>query len=362
MHDRTIFDKQLEKERDLPYKAEIIEKSIDFISLKLHDEEWLKIYPIPSLRGDISASIKVGPTRNTTLDFFYEIIPLGINLIELQDLPRFSRIVQSLDIPSYERISTIFEVRIAGTYKGSGFTVELEPHNGKGGRCDLRIMSKSLKKWLYIECKAQNPDDSQIIQSRQKLIDELSNQIYSRVKNFLNAQHRVEVQLPKSYSMPLKKRNSLLENIALAITKREIGQWKECYSVEYRISEMKDPPEIPVNHIHGGLLITRGNIGVSLMESTIHITCPLGNVIRNALNLVTDARKQLPDHFRGLIALKMFNGSIVLNHMNKRIQQSVYENIAAIIVIDNNHLFPIRNRLHIYISDAVLSVPSSLTI
>lgn len=75
-------------------------------------------------------------------------------------------------------------MRIVATYKGSGFTVELEPQNGKGGRCDLRIISKSLKKWLYIECKAQNPGDSQIIQSRQKLIDELSNQIYSRVRNY----------------------------------------------------------------------------------------------------------------------------------------------------------------------------------
>jgi hypothetical protein len=119
--------------------------------------------------------------------------------------------------------------------------------------------------------------------------------------------------------------------------------------------EEGDPPEIPINHMYGGLLITRENIGVSLMESTVHITCPLGNLMRKALNLVTDARKQLPDHFRGLIALKMFNGSIILNHMNKRIQQAEYEKVVAIIVVDNNHLFPIRNRLHNDISDAVLT-------
>jgi hypothetical protein len=66
-------------------------------------------------------------------------------------------------------------VRVAAIYKGSGYTVELESQNDKGGRCDLRIMSKSLKDWLYIECKAQNISDSQIIERRQKLIDELSN-------------------------------------------------------------------------------------------------------------------------------------------------------------------------------------------
>jgi hypothetical protein len=111
LQDRAIFDKQLEIERNLPYGPEIIQRSIDFISANPHDEEWLKIYPVPSLRGDISVSVKVGPTRSTAIDFLYEIIPLGTNLIQLQDLAGFSRIVNSLDIPSYERISTIFEVR-----------------------------------------------------------------------------------------------------------------------------------------------------------------------------------------------------------------------------------------------------------
>jgi hypothetical protein len=101
LQDRAIFDKQLEIGRNLSYKPEIIKRSIDFISSNLHDEEWLKIYSVPSLRGDISVSIKVGPARSTALDFFYEIIPLGTNLIQLQDLPGFSRIVKSLDIPSY---------------------------------------------------------------------------------------------------------------------------------------------------------------------------------------------------------------------------------------------------------------------
>jgi hypothetical protein len=147
-----------------------------------------------------------------------------------------------------------------------------------------------------------------------------------------------------------------------AITEKEISQWKECYSIKYRISERKDLPEIPVGHMYGGVLITKENIAVPLTETAVHITCPLGNVIRNALNLITDARKQLPDHFRGIIALKMFNGSLILNHIIKRIQQTEYEMIAAIIVIDKNRLFPVKNKLHMYISDAVLNVPSSLTI
>jgi hypothetical protein len=154
----------------------------------------------------------------------------------------------------------------------------------------------------------------------------------------------------------------LIENILLATTEKKIGQWKECYSIKYRISERKDPPEIPANHVYGGVLITKENIAVPLTETAVHITCPLGNAIRNALNLITDARKQLPDHFRGLIALKMYNGSMILNHMVKRIQQLEYEKIAAIIIIDNNRFFPIKNGLHSDIPDAVLNVSSSLTI
>jgi hypothetical protein len=101
---------------------------------------------------------------------------------------------------------------------------------------------------------------------------------------------------------------------------------------------------------------------LSLTETAVHVTCPLGNVIRNALNLITDARKQLPDHFRGLIALNMFNGSLIWKRIIDRIQQKEYEKIAAIVIIDNNHLFPIKNGLHSDIADAVLNVPSSLTI
>jgi hypothetical protein len=228
----------------------LFKKSIAFISANLHDEEWLKIYPVPSLWGDISVNVKVGST-STSLDFLYEIIPLGANLIQLQDLAGFSRIVNRLDISSYERISTIFEVRVAATYKGSGYTVDLEPQNGKGGRCDLRIMSKGLKDWLYIECKAQNPIDSEIIKRRQKFISELSNQIYSEVKMFLGAQDRIEVQLP-SWNIQMNKKNNLIKNIVMANRKKEIGQWMEFYSIKYRISERKNPPEIPANHVMSG--------------------------------------------------------------------------------------------------------------
>jgi hypothetical protein len=209
------------------------------------------------------------------------------NLIQLQDLAGFSRIVKSLDIPSYERISTIFEVRVAATYKGSGYTVDLEPQNDKGGLCDLRIISKSLKDWLYIECKAEDPTDSEIINRRLKLIEKLSYQIYSKVKSSLAAQHRIEVQLPSDYTQ-LKKKNDLIENIVVAITEKKIGQWMECYSIKYRISKRK---RFLLNHIYSGLLITKVNTAVPLTETAVHITYPVGNVIRNALNLITDARK-----------------------------------------------------------------------
>lgn len=99
-----------------------------------------------------------------------------------------------------------------------------------------------------------------------------------------------------------------------------------------------------------------------LTEPAVLITYPVRNAIRNTLNLITDARKQLPNYYRGIIALKMFNGYIVLNHILNRIKNNEYSRIAAIIVVDNNGLFPIKNRLHNDISDAVLNVPSFLFI
>lgn len=82
--------------------------------------------------------------------------------------------------------------------------------------------------------------------------------------------------------------------------------------------------------------------------------------IRNALNLITDGRKQLPDNYRGIIALKVFNGSLLLRHIQKRIQNNEYRMVAAILAIDNNYLFPIKNALHNDIPNGVLNTPSHL--
>lgn len=50
---------------------------------------------------------------------------------------------------------------------------------------------------------------------------------------------------------------------------------------------------------------------------------------------------------------------MISDHIVKRFQKK-YEKIAAIIIIDDNGLYPITNKLHSDIPDAVLRVPYSL--
>jgi hypothetical protein len=64
LQDRAEFDKQLENEKDLPFRQEIIKRSIDFMASNLRDDEWLKIYPVPSLRGEVSVSVKIVCTKS----------------------------------------------------------------------------------------------------------------------------------------------------------------------------------------------------------------------------------------------------------------------------------------------------------
>jgi uncharacterized membrane protein YfbV (UPF0208 family) len=52
---------------------EEINKSIEFLSIYLKGDEWLKIYPLPSILGNVAISVKVGKSLHQSLDFFYDV-------------------------------------------------------------------------------------------------------------------------------------------------------------------------------------------------------------------------------------------------------------------------------------------------
>jgi hypothetical protein len=144
--DKDYFCSLLANAEKIPFTVKEIKECVDFLSTHLNRGEWLKVYPIPSIWGNITVSVKVGKSSHQSLDFFYDVMPLAKNLISLHHVGKFDDTLRRLDIPSHERLSTILEVQVAANYQAVGFEVELQPENGKGGLCDLRINLKTEKR------------------------------------------------------------------------------------------------------------------------------------------------------------------------------------------------------------------------
>jgi hypothetical protein len=116
--DSLYFYEQLQNSKDLPFTFEEIKESIETISTYLTGDEWLIIYPgVVNLgqafisHGNLVTKIQIAEDGQQLLCCFIEdIIPLGLNLLQLRSLSNFDRLIQRLNIPSHERTSTIFEI------------------------------------------------------------------------------------------------------------------------------------------------------------------------------------------------------------------------------------------------------------
>lgn len=357
--DRDYFYNLLQKENNLPYSFEDIKSSINFILSHIRGDEWLKIYPVPSIVSDISLAVKVGQLT-VSLDFLYEVIPLGLNLIRLQDLNKFNRIIASLNIPTHERASTMFEARVAPTYRGLGYTVDLEPPNGRGQLCDLGIKPTNLNEWIYIECKSENLDDRRILQARQEIAQSLTRIVHERAKEFLHPSYRIDIQATSNI-IKKKKNDKWLNDIIVAVKNNEIEQWKESEGIRYCINLKKNQLQIPPNHIYSGVAVLPGNIPVSLYgSSSVCVFYPVGSyVVRNISKLLMDGRKKLPDNYRGIIAIKVFDTSL-LKSIIPRIKNVKYRTIIAVIAIASTNAFIIKNNTHNDIPNEILKIPTLL--
>jgi hypothetical protein len=121
--DSLYFYEQLQNIKDLPFTFEEIKESIEIISTYLTGDEWLIIYPgVVNLgqafisHGNLVTKIQIAEDGQQLLCCFIEdIIPLGLNLLQLRSLSNFDRLIQRLNIPSHERTSTIFEIFVTAS-------------------------------------------------------------------------------------------------------------------------------------------------------------------------------------------------------------------------------------------------------
>jgi hypothetical protein len=306
--DKDYFYSLLASSEKIPFTVKEIKDCVHFLSIHLSRDEWLKVYPIPSFWGNISTAGKVGKSRYQSLDFFYDVIPLARNLISLQYHEKFDGIIKRLDIPSHERLSTILEVQVAANYQAAGFEVDLQPENGKGGLCDLRIRLKDKNEWIYVECKVPNTSDSQRIIGRQKIIDDLAQTVLKKTEPFLPLTHRIEIHLSSRFKR--QKNYEWLDSIIYSIKNNELEYWKASSGIKYCINSINSELRRPPKYMTSGVTRTTG-YSTQIFGSGVHISYSAGNFRQKLTQLIKDARNQLPDNQRDIIVIKSINIALI---------------------------------------------------
>lgn len=188
--ERRYLIERLKPHVDLPASCEEVERAILFLSDKL-DEEWLTVYPL----GQGEVSIKVGQKSSQGLGFFSDVVPLGLALIALSELKKFDRVIEKLNIPSNERLSSILEALSAARYKKRGYEVELEPSTEMGRSSDFRVRFGN--EWIYFECKKEYPHESKYYKSFSIYAYRVINEILDRVESKLPPKFRIDIILTK---------------------------------------------------------------------------------------------------------------------------------------------------------------------
>lgn len=337
--DRVYFYEQLEKSKDLPFTFEEIKESIEFISTRLEDDEWLIIYPRLVNLGQTSishgnlvteiqiASFEDGQPLYHLCNFLEDIIPLGLNLLLLRSLANFDRYIQRLNIPSHERTSTIFEIFVTANCRCSGYDVLPEPSNGKDGFCDLKIWKG--KNELYIECKSLNSIDSDLYQKRQSFIDALCEHVFEEASSYLRDRQRIVIQLPSNYRRKAKT-DSWNYQIISSLNNDKFDEWLEIDGIKYCIYTGQFDSILPARHLAACCGMRSGWFDVQIISA-------MGNASSRLNKIIKEAKKQLPDNRKGVIMIQTQYSDILPNIAKDKLATEYYKNIVCIIGVDASH-------------------------
>jgi hypothetical protein len=273
------------------------------------------------------ASFEDGQPMYYLCNFIEDIIPLGLDLVELRDLANFDRFIQRLNTPSHERTSTIFEIFVIANCRFSGYDVDPEPSNGQGGFCDLKI-SKG-KDELYIECKALNSFESELDQKRQSFVKALCVQVLRKTKYYLGDRQSIIIQLPSSHRRKVKT-DSWIDQIVSSLSDDKFDEWLEFDGVKYRIHTGQFDGVLPPRYIMSGCGIKPGWLDVQIIFG-------MRNAASRLRKIIKEAKKQLPANHNGVIMIQTQYSDILPNISKDKLTVEDYKNIVCIIGVDASH-------------------------
>jgi hypothetical protein len=240
---------------------------------------------------------------------------------------------------------------VAANYQTAGFKVELQPENGKGGLCDIKIHLKDKNEWIYVECKVPNTADSQRIMGRQQVILELAETVLKKTEPFLPLTHRIEIQLPSRFRR--QKNYKWLDDITYSIKNDELESWKESFEIRYCISSIDNQLRSPNTNMVVGVVRTTG-YPTRLSGSGVHVSYSAGNFAQKLIRLIKDARNQLPDNQRDIIIIKSVNVASIRPKTVEMLREPGYKKIIGIIGLDQTQAFISKNSHHTDIPQDIL--------
>jgi hypothetical protein len=328
-NDRLHLIKRLKQQNDLPISCEEVEKAILFLSEKL-EAEWLTVYPL----GEGEVVIRIGPKNSKGIDFFSEIVPLGLALFELGELKKFSRLIDKLNAKSNERISAILEALSAARYKKKGYEVELEPTVEKGRIADFRVRFGN--EWIYFECKKEYPQESRYYKSLSNYVKVVTEKILARVESKLLPEYRIDVILSKRIQESTL--TMVIDKICECLDTREYNQWQDLDGMKFAVNSKENRVALPSLHVRQGI-IKVGTTPTKLGEENFHMQViynPFSNKeLQKVRRIIKEANEQLPRTSRGIIILETLHAERMITIGEEKLKEPKYAQVIAILMMGN---------------------------
>lgn len=282
-------------------------------------------------RGDLFTQVQIASLNGEPLyhlfSFMDEIIPLGLDLLQLRNLANVDKLIERLNVPSHERTSAIFEAFVAARAVRFAYSVVLEPPNGKGGFCDLKVARASMKE-VYIECKAISSHESALKQKRQVFLQDLSNRIHAKIIPYLPTNRSIIIELPEDYRRR-RTTEAWIDDIILTLKNSGYDEWKLIDGIRYRIHFGQYDGTLSAREIVVGSGSAPGWYEV-LIKSAI------GNASSSLKNAMKEARHQIPQNQVGAIAVQTQDFDIIANIARDRLTSDDYRNIICIAGVNSS--------------------------
>jgi hypothetical protein len=201
-----------------------------------------------------------------------------------------NRYVEKLNTKSFARISVLSEIKIASSYSKRGYSIRIEPPNGRIGRSGLEGKSdlgvNFNGEWIYFEITHENYD---ITDNSVWKIGEINDYINEQVKKQDLLQWRMKINariIDKNKVLGRDWRYNFLEHLKKSASK--INAWKEFDGIKYVIKNCI--PDEPVF-----------SLGIPITDTKRHFNMT-----------IKKESKQIPKYVKGVIATEL-NSTLNIN-------------------------------------------------